>query len=319
MNKKNKILIFHPYFRFGGVERTNLRLSKIFLHNGYEIEIVTFNHTDELKSEIDDLGIKIIDLGVSRVVLSILPLINYIRTQINEHNIILLSNQNYVNIISIFVKLYFKNKIKLVMTERNHPIELTLKDERIKNKIILFLMKYLYKYADKIVTISSTMKKNIENITNTKVSLIFNPSYDESIIPMSEVNIYHPYFNKNNKIIVSVGRLEKQKNYMMLLKAFYKIAKDIENLKLIIVGEGSERILLEDYIIKNNLQEKIDLVGYQANPFPLIKNADLFVLTSLWEGFGNVLVEAITLDTPVVSTNCLSGPNDILLDGQGGD
>jgi glycosyltransferase involved in cell wall biosynthesis len=68
-----------------------------------------------------------------------------------------------------------------------------------------------------------------------------------------------------------------------------------------------------------NLQEKIDLVGYQANPFPLIKNADLFVLTSLWEGFGNVLVEAITLDTPVVSTNCLSGPNDILLDGQGGD
>lgn len=319
MNRKIKILIFHPYFRYGGVERTNIRLAKEFIKDGYIVEIVTFNFTEELKKELDELNIKIIDLNVSRAISSILPFTKYIKTQINTYNIVVLSNQNYVNIMAIFIKLYFKSKINLIIVERNHPIELSLKDKKIKNKFILLFMKYLYKYADSIVAISSNMQKDIEKITNTKVNLVFNPSYDETIVPLAKEEIFHPFFNTTNKVIVSVGRLEKQKNYMMLLKAFNEVIKEVNNFKLIIVGEGSQRSILEEYIDHNNLNGLVDLIGFQSNPFPYIKKADLFVLTSLWEGFGNVLVESITLNTPVISTNCLSGPDDILLAGNGGN
>ena len=103
-----------------------------------------------------------------------------------------------------------------------------------------------------------------------------------------------------------------------MLKAFSLIKDKIENLNLILLGYGEEINNLKKYVQENNLEKKVYFIDKTLNPYPYIKNSDLFVLTSHYEGFPNVLVESLALRTPVISTNCNAGPKEILLNGKGG-
>ena len=118
-------------------------------------------------------------------------------------------------------------------------------------------------------------------------------------------------------LIIAMGRLTKVKDFSTLIKAFYLVRKKLDA-RLIIIGEGELRYELEMLISKHNLQEDILLPGFLKNPFVLIQKANLFVLSSIWEGFPNVLVEAMTCGTPVISTDCNSGPSEILEHGKWG-
>ena len=121
----------------------------------------------------------------------------------------------------------------------------------------------------------------------------------------------------NRPLIVSIGRLTKQKNHITLLKAFNKIHSNID-CNLYIIGEGSERRNLEKFIKNNNIDDKVKLLGYQNNPWKFLSKSNLFVLPSIWEGFGNVIVESMLIGIPVISSDCPSGPREILNNGKSG-
>ena len=151
-----------------------------------------------------------------------------------------------------------------------------------------------------------------------KIKVIYNPVVNKSLINKSIEEIHHPWLNnKDLPVILGIGRLTKQKNFEHLIKSFKEVLK-VKKARLIILGEGEERSNLEKLIINNNLIDLVDLPGFVDNPYAFMKKADVFVLSSSWEGFGNVIVESMSVGTPVVCTDCKSGPNEILNNGEYG-
>ena len=204
--------------------------------------------------------------------------------------------------------------IKLILIERNNPIELKY-SRKIKDWVISLLVKHLYKKSDKIIGISKELSNDLSKLTREKVLTIYNPSFDKNLFKLAKRKVY---FNKKEKIILNIARFEKQKNHIMLLKAFKKSLEKI-NSKLLLIGYGSEYQNIINYIKINELTKNVIIIKNDMCPFAYYKFADLFVLTSNFEGFGNVLVEAGMFRVPIISTNCKSGPKEILSNGKFGD
>lgn len=310
--QKIKIYIFHPYSRIGGADLTISRLINNLNAKKYEITFICLNRADIIKYLTKK--IKIIIIKKSRSIFSI-PDLRKIIWQNYENDkkykkVIFISNQNFANIISILALNGFKH-IKKILIERNNPSELDYLNNY-KNKFIKKLIRLTYKYADQIIGISKELSKDLSKLCSKNVHTIYNPAFDTNILKQIKKK------KISNKIILSVARFEKQKNHIMLLKAF-KLSLKYFNSKLVLVGYGSEKQNIINYINKNNLSDKVKIVLKPKNPYIYYNKSNLFVLTSLYEGFGNVLVEAGMFRIPIISTNCKSGPKEILKGGKYGD
>ncbi len=309
-SKKIKLVIFHPYSTIGGADRSISRLINGLNKNKYEIIFLTLTKP-YIKNYLTK-KIKIIKINASKTIFSILKIRNILDNFSKNEKVIFFSNQNFANIISFFILNKFKN-IKHVIVERNHIDEFNYSKnifDYIKKKIIKFLMIILYKKADLIIGNSNKLSKDLSKITKTKVKTIYNPALDNNIIKLSKKKIN---INKNQNIILNVGRLEIQKDQITILKAI----KNIDNIYLIIIGYGSQKKNLINYIKKNNLESKVSILENISNPYPYFKVSKLFILSSLYEGFPNVLTEALMFNLPVISSNCNSGPSEILLQKKG--
>ena len=309
--KKIKIYIFHPYSRIGGAD---LSLSRLINNLDIKKYSITFITLDKPKIRFYlTKKIKILILKKKRALFSIFELRSIIKKNREKYSkIIFISNQNFANIISVIAT--FKiDWLKLILIERNNPIELDYQNT-FKSKLIKLLIKFTYKFSNTIIAISKELGKDIENLCNKKVITIYNPSFDKSIYKAAKKKIKKP----NYKVILNISRFEKQKNHLMLLKSF-KDLKTQMNVKLFLIGYGEEEKNILNYIRKNNLSDKIKIIRDKNEVYHYYKISDLFVLTSLYEGFGNVLVEAAMFKVPIISTNCKSGPKEILNKGKFGD
>ena len=182
-------------------------------------------------------------------------------------------------------------------------------------KIVSFFIKHFYNYFDKIITVSYGNKKLIEKRFSLKnVEVIYNAVDVQNYLKLSEEPIEDEYREifKDSFVFINIGRLTEQKGQWFLIRAFKKVVEAHSNAKLIILGEGKLRKGLEDLIRKLNLGNKIFLIGVHKNPFKFLKNSQCYVHSSLWEGLPNTLIEALTLNLPVISTDCETGPREIL-------
>jgi glycosyltransferase involved in cell wall biosynthesis len=140
----------------------------------------------------------------------------------------------------------------------------------------------------------------------------------KKIIQLSKVKVINNFLKEKNLIkIINIGRFTDQKDQITILKAINEIKNKI-NIKLLIVGQGKNKKQLEDYIENNNLEKIVKINKFTNNPYNLIKSADVFILSSVFEGLPNVLLEAITLNKFIISTNCPTGPKEILYNGRAG-
>ena len=311
--RKIKIYIFHPYSKVGGADLSISRLINNLNLKRYNLNFICLQKPG-IKKYLKK-NIKIIKLKSKRTLSSGFELkkiiLKNIREDLKYKKVIFISNQNFANVVSILSLNKFKH-IKKILIERNNPIELDFL-KNYKNKLIKKLIPLTYNKADKVVGISKELSRDLSKLAKTNVETIYNPSFDQSITK----NFYKKKRN-NKKNILCVARFEKQKNHLMLLKAFKISQKKIKS-NLVLVGYGSERKKIIDYVKKNNLSKNVKIILNPKNVYKYYKNADLFVLTSLYEGFGNVLVEAGMFKLPIISTKCKSGPREILANGKYGN
>ncbi|CAA6811317.1 MAG: Alpha-1,4-N-acetylgalactosamine transferase PglJ (EC [uncultured Sulfurovum sp.] len=227
-----------------------------------------------------------------------------------ENNIeVSLAFMNRPSYVSIFAKL-FGNKAFTTISERTTP-SMMYRADNLVSKISKYLIKKLYPKADFIVCNAEGNRQDLtENfgIPLALTSTIHNPFDLAKIEKLSEEPVEGIDFNKFT--FVSVGRLDTGKNHTMMIDAFAKIEN--KNVQLIILGEGGLKVTLEEQIRFLNLEKRVFLLGFDSNPYKYFSKSDCFVFSSSYEGFPNVLVEALACALPIISTDCKSGPREIL-------
>jgi len=225
-------------------------------------------------------------------------------------NSTIISFLEYPNLINLLTRKYGKS----IISVRNHMS--TKHNKGIKSYLWNLSIKLLYSKADEIIVVSKEIERDlIENyrVDKSKIKVIYNFYPIEKIKQLAQIKIEDNYINIfNNPVVITAGRLNKQKGHWHLIKAFDKVKKVIPNAKLVILGEGELEGKLKQLTQKLDIKEDVYFLGFQKNPFKYISKSKVFVLSSLHEGFPNALAEAMACGIPVISTDCLSGPREIL-------
>jgi len=303
------ISIIIPDFSGGGAEKVMITLVNSFNSQGYNVDLVVFNKRGEFLCDVHH-EINIVDLSSERALFSIYSLVRYIN---NKRPEVVLSALTHVNIISIIAKIFSKVDFKLVISE--HAVVSTISNNAkgLREKLFPFFMRVFYRFSDEIVVVSNAVSNDVARITgldSKKITTIYNPIDIERI----NNNVKKSYtIKKSNYQIIGIGRFSPEKDFITLIKAFYYVQKKIDAC-LVLLGEGDEYSKIKQCIQKYELDNSVSMRGFIERPEQYIKQSDVLCVSSISEGFGNVIVEALALGVPVVSTDC-GGPREILEDG----
>jgi glycosyltransferase involved in cell wall biosynthesis len=233
---------------------------------------------------------------------------------------ILLSSLYYPNIITVLARLLAGSPTRVVVTEHNHHKRL-LRYKRFR-RIVWRLMSFTYRRASKIVTVSADIKDALVSdfrIDPEQLRAIYNPLESDAIRELSAEEVAHPFFEPGEErfVVIGVGRLTRQKNFGLLIRALARAREEIPAC-LLILGQGEMERSLRDLADRLGVSEVVDFVGFQHNPYKWMQRSDLFVLASSWEGFGIVIAEAQLCGIPAISADCPAGPSEIITDGRSG-
>ncbi len=295
----------------GGVERSFINLSKEFSRRGHGVKFISLS---DIRSTYNE-NIKVIKLNSKRTMFSIGKLS---KTFKDEDPDLIISAQYYANIIAIISRKISKNKSKIIISERNHLSSELKKLTYFKRLIISYLVKFFYRRADLIYGNSDEVCNDLKKNFNLKyrIKKIFNASFVENINELSKEKVNDEWItNANVPLITYVGRLEPQKDIDTLLKSF-EILNSTQDSKLLVIGDGSEKKKLLK--CSPEIKSKIKHIDFDENPYKYLKHCDILLLTSIYEGMPNILIEAQALKLPIVATNCPGGTSEVLLDGKTG-
>ncbi len=221
----------------------------------------------------------------------------------------------YANMVTLLAHLVAQSSAQVVVNEQNLPsAEFQLFGGGL---LKAWFLKWLYPRAALVTTISQGISSELTStfgLSKRKVCVIPNPVDLTRVRALAGAEAEHPWFQSGLPVVLAVGRLHPQKGFDHLLRAFAEIRATLP-CKLVILGDGPQRTELERLSAELGINNDVDLPGFQANPYPFMRCAAVFVLSSLYEGLGNVLLEALALGAPVVSTACPVGPDEIITDG----
>jgi len=320
---KLKILFFISWLGGGGAEMHLLRLVNHLDRDNFELSLALVRrggaYEEALAADIRPhyLGSSRFKSSTWQMCSAILPLRRLI-AQLKPN--VLCSVMDHSNIAAILATRHLSHRPKLTLCVQHFPTYLFESDSSAPQRIIGFLARQLYPVADSIVALSNGVAMDIQDfISQTQLPLyvIYNAGVDDRVFNLMQESLSKEEIFGSGPKIMACGRLCKQKGFQYLLEAMVYIRR-IVPATLWIVGEGSERGFLQEKIRQLDLENCVYLLGFKTNPFKYMAAADVFVLSSLTEGFGNVLVEAMACGVPVVSTDCPYGPSEIIQDGVNG-
>ena len=301
----------------GGVEKMAVNLMQGFLDLNLQVNLYRIKAKGRFVKNIPT-DVKITQLPFKHTFLNIPYMIKIFKKHKIES---LLVMKERAGIMALIAKLISRTHTKIFIRFGTHIRRSLLEKDKPKPYIALrlFLLKKLLPYSNGIIGVSKGVVEDIVSFCpdmQNKWYVIKNPTITNEIFELSEKKIDHKWLTPKNKpVIMGMGRLTYQKDFETLIKAFFYVNKRLDS-RLLILGEGELKKQLEELSINLGIREKIDFLGFKNNPYPYLKKADLFVLSSRWEGSPNALVEALALGTPVVSTDCESGPREILKNGE---
>lgn len=314
--KKIKILFVIPNLNGGGAERVFVNYIRSINSKIFDIKIALIEKIGPFINLIPH-GVQIIDLKGKRTRHSFIRLLKCVK-QIKPDLIV--STTNRMNILILLVSKLINKQIKICVYEPSMP------SAQFGHKHLqfyyLWLIRYLYPKADRVIAQTKEMKSEINQyykISHKIIDVIINP-VDKQFIDYNVKNKITPFTNKTINIVAS-GRIQYEKGYDFLIKSFAKVIEIDQRFKLYILGNiGSQSYFekLKSIIKKNKLEEHIIFLGFKINPFPYYKFADLFVLSSLWEGLPNVVLEVLYLQTPLVVTDCIPFFYEVIEEGKNG-
>jgi glycosyltransferase involved in cell wall biosynthesis len=317
---KNTILFFAPKLGGGGAEMQIVRLLQYTDYTKYDI-ILALTRPNGSYEKMLPTSVKIIYLNKKSassfwaLVFSSLSINKIIKKHNPGFIISLMETQNIFICLTKFF--YYRSWPKIICLSQNSPIQ-NYSNQGILGKILLKLIPFAYKNAFKIIALSKGVADELQFQLKIKtpIFIVHNSGYGINIHEQLNNNLPINVKPKENQIL-ACGRLIHQKGFDILLKSIKIVSKKIP-INLWIIGEGKDLNFLTDLSIKLNIQDKVKFLGFHDNPFPFYKCSKLFIMSSRWEGFGNVIVESMVSGTPVISTNCNFGPNEIIKDGESG-
>ena len=305
---KKKVIMFMPSIEGGGVEK-NFFIVANFLSKLKDISVITisrkYQNKFSKKIKFISLNLKLWD-KFGRRFKYFLAIFLLIKEIFKDRNFIVFSFQ--ANIYAILICKIFS--IKIITRSNSAPYGWS------NNLIKKILFKFFLKISDKVMVNSFEFKKDLKKQFNVDAVCIYNPLNTKEIKKNSQLKA-KKLFKKNSLKIINVGRFTDQKDQITLLKAL-NILKQKIKFEAIIMGRGILQTKLQEFISKNHLNDMIKIKDFTKNPFPLIKQADLFILSSSYEGLPNVLLESLVFKKFIISSDCRTGPKEILLNGKGG-
>ena len=307
---KKKLIIFMPSIDGGGVEKNLFILSNFLRNYPLDIKIITFDDRFNYKF---NKPIKIINFIKK-------PSKNYTKyykyfcclflllREIRKKKCLVFAFQ--ANVYCCILSLIFN--FRLITRSNSSPTGWS------KNLIKNFLFRFLFKIPKAIIVNSKAFKKEIDYKFNIKSTLIYNPLNLNEIKSKSYENLNINFYKKTKIKAINIARFTDQKDHLTLLKAIKILVNNGIDIKLLIIGYGPNKDKILNYIKINNLNKKVKVLNFQRNSYKYLKKSNLFVLTSLYEGLPNVLLEAMALKKYVISTDCPTGPKEILKKGKFG-
>ena len=310
----SRVALFVPSLRAGGAEKVTVRLANAMSTLGIQVDLIV-SSSGPLHGEL--VGrVNLVNLGTGRVLTSLPKLVRYLKTQTPDA---ILSTMMHGNLIALWAYKLAGVGGPIVVREVTTVSVCQASSGSLKQKSLILLARRFYRWSDAVVAPSHGVFEDLLRLklaAANKLHVIYNPVVDASLFSRAREPVDHPWFqNKRCAIIIAVGRLVAAKDYTTLVQAF-SLVRQTENVRLVILGDGIERPRLLQLIHQLQLQEDVSLLGFVVNPYAFMSRSDVYVLSSRWEGMPNALIEALALGVPAVSTNCPSGPREILEGGR---
>lgn len=295
-----------------------VKLAGGLARRGYPVDLVLALAEGPHLADIPD-AVRLVDLEASRVLTSLPSLIRYL---LRERPVAMLSVMNYANIVSLWARRSSCVATRLVVSERNTLSQEVEHTSSQSGALMPWLIKRFYPWADDIVAVSKGVADDLTGVTNLpreRIKVIYNPIVTPEFKEKVEAPVTHPWLDDpQTPVLVAAGRFRPQKGFPCLLRAFAEVRRT-RPVRLLLLGDGPDRDALEALVRELGLESDVSLPGFVANPYPYIARATAFVLSSGWEGLPGVLIEALYCGVPLVSTDCPSGPREILADGKYGE
>ena len=319
--KKIKVAYFYTIFRNAAMARWVKNITDNIDQSKYAVSFFGLKIEESFTKEISN-DIFVVNLSKDLLPTALFKLIAYFR---KERPDIFVSAFPHINVLSVMAKVLSGVKVKVILTDHNHFFGLARNARSLYRRffgmfILPHLMRIFYPLSDVVICASEGVAESILDVVKIpdKVKVIYYPVAADRIQEWSKEPVDHPWFLQSEiPVVLGAGRLINQKDFPTLLRAF-KLVIQVKPARLVILGEGKDRRQLEKLAQILGISENVAFIGFQINPFKYMKRARVFVLSSLHEGFGNVLVEAMACGTPVISTDCKSGPGEIIENGKSG-
>lgn len=305
-----------PAFYGGGAERVMLNVLRHLDRSRFSPLLVLLVEKGPLLSDLPmDIRILTIRKDGNGFLLKLLDSYKLAKLLDEERPDILISFMWYTNAITLLARFLGKIRIRTIISERTSTVSY---EDFLSNFIRGVVIRFLYPFADTIIAPSYGIKRKLVNdsgISKEKVIVIHNPVDIRTIRVKAEEGLEHTWYQGGKNTLIAVGRLGREKGFAYLLRTVSLLSSEGIDCKLVILGEGKERENLLGLAKKLGIEEKVCLAGFQSNPYKYLSRSTIFVLSSLYEGFPNVLLEAMALGVPSIATRCQTGPEEIVTDG----
>jgi len=310
----------------GGAERVMLNLARGLVELGRPVDMVMVRAQGPYLDQVPG-AVRVVELKTGRVMRSGLALVRYLR---RERPAVMISALPHVNVLAVLSGKLGRTGVPVVLTEHSVIAQSRADCKRVAVRLAYGVMPWVYPWADRVVAVSGGVAESLRaeaRVDDRRLRVIHNPITEPIMTERAHAPSGDDWLDAQppaagdqagrRPTLVAVGRLHPLKGFDTLLRAV-ALLRGRCPARLIVLGEGPERERLTRLVAELGLSDCVRLPGFVANPYAWIKRADALVMTSRWEGFGNVLVEAMAVGTPVVSTDCPVGPREILADGRYG-